>query len=179
MEFIRSLIDEYSTSKQQSLNIILTGQSFYSYPSRFSRHVVPIIIQQPISNLIYSIYSVPIKDWLEEFSTDGISHPIELAHACVLTLEEIFEFLKQHLNKIQWNLHHVESIVNGMLLLEGKVKRTGPGTNRELNRIAPRPNKKKQSEQVATIVRMFCHKLSRTILDRLINKKGRFLSLLM
>jgi hypothetical protein len=56
MEFIRSLIDEYSTSKQQSLNIILTGQSFYSYPSRFSRHVVPIIIQQPISNLIYLIY---------------------------------------------------------------------------------------------------------------------------
>jgi hypothetical protein len=172
MELIRSLIDEYSTSKQQSLNIILTGQSFYSYPSRFSRHVVPIIIQQPISNLIDSIYSLPIKDWLEEFSTNGISHPIELAHACVLTLEEIFDFLRQHLNKIQWNLHHVESVVNGMLLLEGKVKRTGAGTNKELNRIAPRPNKKKQSEQVATIVRMFCHELSRTILDRLTNKKG-------
>lgn len=174
MELIRSWIDEYSSSKQQDLNLVLTGQSFYSYPSRFTRHFVPIIIHQSISTLIGSIYSIPIKDWLEEFSVDAISHPIELAHACLLTLEEIFDFLRQHLNKIQWNLHHVESVVNGMLLLDGKVKRAALGAHRELTKINARLNKKKQQdEQVATIVRLLCHELSRTILDRLTDRKGR------
>ncbi|CAF3428145.1 unnamed protein product [Rotaria socialis] len=176
-ELIRSWIDEYSSSKHQDLNIVLTGQSFYSYPSRFSRHFVPIIIHQSISTLIGSIYSIPIKDWLEEFSADAISHPIELAHACLLTLEEIFDFLRQHLNKIKWNLHHVESVINGMLLLDGKVKRAGlGGTHKELNKLTSRLNKKKQQdEQVATIVRLLCHEISRTILDRLKNQKDRFL----
>ncbi|UJR28892.1 hypothetical protein I4U23_010112 [Adineta vaga] len=81
MDLIRSLIDEYSSSKQQSLNIVVTGQSLYSYPVRFTRHFVPILIHQPISTLIPSIYSIPIKNWLEEFSIDAISHPLELAHA--------------------------------------------------------------------------------------------------
>ena len=173
MELIRSWIDEYSLTKQQDLNFVLTGQSYYSYPSRFSKHFVPIILHQEISILIGSIYSIPIKDWLEEFSVDAISHPIELAHACLLTLEEIFDFLKQYLNKIQWNLHHVESVVNGMLLLDGKAKRAALGTHRELTKITARVNKKKQQEeQVATIVRLLCHELSRTILDRLTDKKG-------
>lgn len=173
-ELIRSWIDEYSSSKHQDLNIVLTGQSFYSYPSRFSRHFVPIIIHQSISTLIGSIYSIPMKDWLEEFSADAISHPIELAHACLLTLEEIFDFLRQHLSKIKWNLHHVESVINGMLLLDGKVKRAGlGGTHKELNKLTSRLNKKKQQdEQVVTIIRMLCHEISRTILDRLANQKG-------
>jgi len=176
MELIRSWIDEYSSSKQQDLNLVLTGQSFYSYSSRFTRHFVPIIIHQSISTLIGSIYSIPIKNWLEEFSVDAISHPIELAHACLLTLEEIFDFLRQYLNKFKWNLHHVESVVNGMLLLDGK-KRAGFGAHRELTKITARVNKKKQQEeQVATIVRLLCHELSRTILDRLTNKKGTFFS---
>ena len=173
MEIVRSWIDDYSSTKQQDLNIVITGQSFYSYPLRFSRHFVPIIIHQSISTLIGSICSLPIKDWLEEFSVDAISHPIELAHACLLTLEEIFDFLRQYLNKMKWNLHHVESVVNGMLLLDGKVKRAGLGAHRELTKITARTNKKKQQdEQVATIVRLLCHELSRTILDRLTNKKG-------
>jgi len=174
MELIRSWIDEYSSSKQQDLNIVITGESFYSYSSRFSRHFVPIIIHQSLSTLIGSIYSIPIKDWLEEFSVDAISHPIELAHACLLTLEEIFDFLRQYLNRLKWNLHHVESVVNGMLLLDGKVKRAGLGAHRELTKITARFNKKKQQdEQVATIVRLLCHELCRTILDRLIEKKGK------
>jgi len=173
MELIRSWIDEYSSNKQQDLNIVLTGEKYYSYPTRFTRHFVPILIHQSISTLISSIYSIPIKDWLEEFSVDAITHPIELAHACLLTLEEIFEFLRKFLNKFQWNLHHVESVVNGMLLLDGKVKRAGLGNHRELTKINARFNKKKQQdEQVATIVRLLCHELSRTILDRLIDKKG-------
>jgi hypothetical protein len=173
IELIRSWIDEYSSTKQQDLNIVLTGQAFYSYPSRFSRHFVPIIIHESISILISSIYSIPIKDWLEEFSVDAISHPIELAHACLLTLEEIFDFLRQQLNKFKWNLHHVEAVVNGMLLLDGKAKRAGLGNHRELTKVTARVNKKKQQdEQVATIVRLLCHELSRTILDRLTDKKG-------
>lgn len=174
-ELIRSWIDEYSSSKHQDLNIVITGQSFYSYSPRFSRHFVPIIIHQSISVLIGSIYSIPIKNWLEEFSVDAISHPIELAHACLLTLEEIFEFLRQYLNKIKWNLHHVESVINGMLLLDGKMKRTGLGTHRELTKLTSRINKKKQQEeQVTTIVRLLCHEISRTILDKLTNSKGLF-----
>jgi hypothetical protein len=173
IELIRSWIDEYSSTKQQDLNIVLTGQSYYSYPSRFSRHFVPILIHQSISTLIGSIYSIPIKNWLEEFSVDAINHPIELAHACLLTLEEIFDFLRQYLNKFKWNLHHVEAVVNGMLLLDGK-KREGLGTHREIAKIAARFNKKKQQdEQVVTIVRLLYHELSRTILDRLTNKKGK------
>lgn len=173
IELIRSWIDEYSSTKQQDLNIVLTGERFYSYPSRFTRHFVPIIIHQPISLLIGSIYSISIKNWLEEFSADAISHPIELAHACLLTLEEMFDFLTINLNKFKWNLHHVESIVNGMLLLDGKIKRAGFGTHREITKITARFNKKKQQdEQIATIVRLLCHELSRTILDRLIDKKG-------
>jgi hypothetical protein len=150
VELIRSWIDEYSSTKQQDLNFVLTGQSFYSYPSRFSRHFVPIILHQSLSTLIGSIYSIPIKDWLEEFSVDAISHPIELAHACLLTLEEIFDFLRQYLNKIKWNLHHVEAVVNGMLLLDGKVKRAGLGTHRELTKITARVNKKKQQDEQNT-----------------------------
>ncbi|CAF1088574.1 unnamed protein product [Rotaria sordida] len=171
-ELIRSWIDEYSSSKHQDLNIVLTGQSFNSYSLRFTRHFVPIIIHQSISTLIGSIYSIPIKNWLEEFSVDAISHPIELAHACLLTLEEIFDFLRQHLNKFKWNLHHVESLINGMFLLDGKPKRT----HRELTKLISRFNKKKQQdEQVATIVRLLCHEISRTILDRLTNTKDRIL----
>jgi len=178
IELIRSWIDEYSSSKQEDYNFVLTGENYYSYPSRFSRHFVPIIIHQSISTLISSIYSIPIKNWLEEFSVDAISHPIELAHACLLTLEEIFDFLRQYLNKFKWNLHHVESVVNGMLLLDGKVKRAGLGTHRELTKITARFNKKKQQdEQVATIVRLLCHELSRTILDRLTDKKGNIITI--
>jgi GTPase SAR1 family protein len=176
MELIRSWIDEFSSTKQQDLNFVLTGEKYYSYPARFTRHFVPILIHQSISTLISSIYSISIKDWLEEFSVDAISHPIELAHACLLTLEEIFEFLRQSLNKYQWNLHHVESVVNGMLLLDGKIKRGGVGNHRELTKINAKLNKKKQQdEQVATIVRLLCHELSRTILDRLIEKKGIYI----
>jgi hypothetical protein len=135
MELIRSFVDEYSLSKQHDLNVVLTGQSYSSYPSRFSRHIIPIVIHQPLSMLIGSIYSLPIKDGLEEFSVDAISHPNELAHAYLLTLEEIFDFLREHLNKFSWNLHHVESVVNGMLFLDGK-KRTGLGTHREVTKIS-------------------------------------------
>ncbi|UJR29306.1 hypothetical protein I4U23_010520 [Adineta vaga] len=176
MDLIRSLIDEYSSTKQQSLNIVLTGQSFHSYPVRFSRHFVPILIHQPISTLISSVYSIPIKNWLEEFSVDAISHPLELAHACVITLEEIFEFLKENFRKIQWNLHHVEAIINGMLLLEGKMKQTGGGgKNKDSNKISTKLSKKKQGEQIAIIVRLFCHELSRIIFDRLTETKDRIL----
>ncbi|CAF1139632.1 unnamed protein product [Adineta steineri] len=176
VDLIRSLIDEYSTSKQQSLNIVLTGQSYYSYSSRFSRHFIPIIIQEPISTLISSIYSITVKDWLEEFPVDAINHPIELAHACLLTLEEIFEFLKENFKKIQWNLHHVDAIINGMFLLEAKAKRNGGGkSNKELNKITPRFNKKKQGEQIAIIIRLLCHEISRVILDRLTNTNDRIL----
>jgi hypothetical protein len=67
----------------------------------------------------------------------------------------------------------VESVVNGMLLLDGKVKRAALGTHREVTKITARFNKKKQQEeQVATIVRLLCHELSRTIFDRLTDKKG-------
>ncbi|CAF1514427.1 unnamed protein product, partial [Adineta ricciae] len=172
-ELIRSLIDEYSSSKQQSLNIVLTGQSFHSYPKRFSRHFIPIIIHQSISTLIDSIYSIPIKNWLEEFSADAITHPLELAHACVLTLAESFEFLKENFINIQWNLHNVEAIVNGMFLLEGKLKRTGGGASKVSNKISTKHSKKKQDEQLATLVRLFCHELSRIICDRLIDAQDR------
>ena len=171
MELIRSWIDDYSGNKQEDLNIVLTGQRFDSYSPRFTRHFVPIILHQSISTLIASIYSIPIKNWLEEFSVDAISHPIELAHACLITLEEIFQFIRESLNKYQWNLHHVESVVNGMLLLDGKNKRTG--LQKELAKINARLNKKKQQdEQVATIVRLLFHEFSRTILDRLTDPKG-------
>ncbi|CAF4961095.1 unnamed protein product, partial [Rotaria sp. Silwood1] len=175
-ELIRSWIDEYSSTKHQDLNIVITGQTYNSYSTRFSRHFVPIIIHQTLSTLIGSIYSIPIKNWLEEFSVDAITHPIELAHACLLTLEEIFDFLRQYLNKIKWNLHHVESLINGMLLLDGKVKRAALGSHRELTKVTSRFNKKKQQDdQVATIVRLLCHEISRTILDRLTNTKDRVL----
>ena len=175
VELIRSWIDEYSNNKQDDFNFVITGQRFDSYSSRFTRHFVPIIIHQPISNLIASIYSIPIKNWLEEFPVDAISHPIELAHACLITLEEIFQFLREYLKKLPWNLHHVESIVNGMFLLDGKMKRTGLGLQKELAKINARLNKKKQQdEQVATIVRLLCHEISRTILDRLTEEKGSF-----
>ncbi|CAF4397456.1 unnamed protein product, partial [Adineta steineri] len=123
-----------------------------------------------------SIYSITVKDWLEEFPVDAINHPIELAHACLLTLEEIFEFLKENFKKIQWNLHHVDAIINGMFLLEAKAKRNGGGkSNKELNKITPRFNKKKQGEQIAIIIRLLCHELSRVILDRLTNTNDRIL----
>lgn len=172
MELIRSWIDDYSGNKQEDWNIVITGQRMDSYSSRFTRHFVPIIVHQSISTLIASIYSIPIKNWLEEFSVDAISHPIELAHACLITLEEIFQFIREYLSKYQWNLHHVESVVNGMLLLDGKNKRTG--LQKELAKINARFNKKKQQdEQVATIVRLLFHEFSRIILDRLTDSKGK------
>ena len=54
LEFIRSLIDQHSSDKQQSLNVVLTGHAFHSCPARFCRHFVPI------------------KNWLEEFPAEAI-----------------------------------------------------------------------------------------------------------
>ena len=93
--------NQHSSDKQQSLNFVLTGHAFHSCPAQFSRHFVPIVIHPPIGTLISSIYSVPIKN----------------------CLEETFDFLRQTFSKIHWNLHHVSSIVTGLLLLEGKAHR--------------------------------------------------------
>lgn len=175
LELIRSLIDPHSSVKQQSLNLVLTGHAFHTYPTRFSRHFVPIVIQQSIGSLISSIYSIPIKNWLEEFSADAIAHPLELAHACVLSLEETFDFLRQTFPKIQWNLHHVDAVVNGLLLLEGKAKRAGGKAGKEPTKATPRWSKKKQDEQLAAIVRLFCHELSRVVFDRLVESQGQSL----
>ena len=77
---------------------------------------------------------------------------------------------------IQWNLHHVEAIVNGMFLLEGKFKQTGGGASKGSNKISTKHSKKKLDEQLATIVRLFCHELSRIICDRLTNVQGEILN---
>ena len=164
-ELLRSWTDEDFTW-------IFTGcHPFSAYSRRFSRHFVPICLNDSLTNLIDSIYSIPIRDWLEEFPVDAINHPIELAHACLFTLEEIFEFLRRSFLKDQWNLHHVEAIVNGMFLLDGKIKRTALSNQLNLRY----PKKKQQDEQTATIVRLLIHEISRTILDRLTDKRGQTL----
>ena len=145
-------------------------QPFSSYSNRFSRHFVPICLNESLSNLIDSIYSIPIRDWLEEFPVDAINHPVELAHACLFTLEEIFDFLRRTFLKMHWNLHQVEAIVNGMFLLDGKIKRTT--VNNQLNLRYPK-KKQQQDEQTATIVRLLIHEISRTILDRLTDTRGK------
>ena len=66
-----------------------------------------------------------------------------------------------------------------MFLLDGKAKRAGLSTHRELPKITGRLNKKKQQdEQVVTIVRLLCHEFSRVILDRLTNTRDNFLTFL-
>ena len=170
-ELIRSWIDQYSSTKQDELCFIITGDKAILKFKRFSHHFVPIFINETINNLISSIYSIPIRDWLEEFSVDSINHPIELANGILLTIEETIQFLRNQFLKFHWNLHHVESIVNGLFLLDGKMKRAHLNHLNSINNFRF-SKKKQQEEQTATIIRLLIHEISRTILDRLTNDQG-------
>ena len=163
-ELIRSWIDPSSRIKQEDFNLLFTGQTFHLCSNRLRRHFVPIILHESLSNLIDSIYSISIRDWLEEFSVDAINHPIELSQSTILTLEQIFHFSIERFPQYQWNLHNVQSIVQGMFLLDAKNKR---------HQINARLSKKKiNDEQTTNIVRLLIHEISRVILDRLHNSQG-------
>lgn len=164
-ELVRSWISE----KESDLNYLLTGKDFYSYSKRLTRHFVPIILHESLPNLIEAIYSIQIKNWLEEFSVEDIHHPIELAHACSCTLEEIFQFLIRFLNQYHWNLHHVEQIVMGLVLFNPKFKRTHLNLQKQSNLFS---RKKSHDDQVFNVVALLAHEISRIVLDRLNEPKG-------
>ncbi|CAF0879568.1 unnamed protein product, partial [Didymodactylos carnosus] len=187
-EFFRSLLDDYDDHTSDALlttrdflhlkkdwNFVFSGvpqcdSQMYSYiHHRFSRHIVTILIHEHLSLLIETIFSLNIKNWLEEFPAESINHPIELAQACLLSLEEIFDSVRKRLHYSPnytlgiFNLHHVSSIVEGMMLMNGKEKRIGK-TKLKL---------KKKQENVPTVIRLLCHELSRMVLDRIPYKDDR------
>jgi len=163
------LIRHWFEKKENDFNYVVTGKRpLWDYSLRLTRHFVPIVLNEKCSTLIDSIYSIQIKNWLEEFPVDAIHHPIELAHACSLTLEEIFQFLKENLNSFHWNLHHVEQIVNGLFLLDPKYRKGHFNLQNQLFR------KKQQEEQVTNVVRLLANEISRVVYDRFVENNGWF-----
>lgn len=171
----RSWIDQNSPSKLDDLGWIFVGkQDYRSYPKCFVRQIVPLTINESLNTLISSIYSVQIRSWLEDFAVDAINHPVELSNAIVYTIEETVDYLRKNIKTIRWNLHQVESIVNGLFLLDGKVKRSNPNQSSNFRF----SKKKQQDEQTGTIVRLLIHEICRTVLHRLSLDRGQIWSLL-
>jgi GTPase SAR1 family protein len=148
-----------------------------SYPDRTPNHLkvsqsitksfVCVHLNPVQTGLIESIFSLQIRDWLEEFPPDLIQQPTEMAHAIIRTLCITYKSIRDHLNVeldkpfYLFNFKDVTKVVQGLQLLASKSKVV------PANKAIKKQQDQQESAQVALIIKLFHHEMMRVFADRM------------
>ena len=147
-----------------------TSDNYLPLSQRLTKHLISIHLSSDPVLMTEAIFASPILNWLEEFPQNLMKHPREMAQAILKSLCDVYISLKSNLRPVPkypqylFNFKDIAKVVQGMQLLASKTKLVAK---------AVKKNKETQQDvsvnQVATVVKLFCHEVMRVFADRIID----------
>lgn len=180
MELIRQIMEtrkiysdeENSFIDLNNINFILTStypeisDNYVSLSQRTTKHFLNVHIGSDRMSLAESIFLMPIRNWLEEFPHDSIRYPNEMAQALIRSLVDIYESVKLNLKPVPkspqylFSFNDVAKVMQGLQLLASKARVV------KVNKKNKEAMHDASVNQVATIIKLFCHEVMRVFGDR-------------